>query len=279
MNNSILIVDGLNYLFRAYFGVPDIIKTKKGFQINAVYGFFAFLREAVKSVNAASIIVVFDAENAVQHKQLEYGNYKSNRKYGDLGMFEQLPIIKNILTLMDIKYIEEDKMEADDLIGSYSKFANYNNCTVYISSNDYDFFQLVSSDIFVLRSFKGQQQLITKEEVKLKFGINSQYYPDFAALLGDKSDNIPGIRGIGSKTARKLINEYETIENLLLNVQNLKIGDRNKISGSSTRLSSNKKIITIDCKPLNYYVPLDQLAYDPQKLALKTNHFLNKLEI
>lgn len=279
MKDSFLIVDGLNYLFRAYFGITDAIKTKSGVSINAVYGFFAFLRKAVESVDPKYLVIIFDSENAAKNKQQDFENYKANRNYEDTGMFAQLRIIKSILDLMNIKYLEEDNIEADDLIGTYCDFGKKQNCSVYISSNDFDFMQLISEDVFVLRNFKKEQQVFTIEKVKSRFGVLPKTYPDYAALLGDKSDNIEGIKGIGKKTAQDIISKFNSVENLINNVDLLPDKLKPKIKENVSKILDNKKIITINISVTETLLQLPNFEFTRDSLNLKTVNYINELQI
>lgn len=277
MKDSLLIIDGLNYLFRAYFGITTAIKTKSGTSINAVYGFFSFLRKAVASTNPKYLIVIFDSENAAKNKQQDFEAYKANRKYVDTGMFAQLRIIKNILNFMSIRYLEEENIEADDLIGTYCNFGVKNECSIYVSSNDFDFMQLISDKIFILRNFKGEQQVFTEEKVKERFGILPVAYPDYASLLGDKSDNIDGVRGIGKKTAQEIINKYCSIENLIANIEYLPEKLKIKIKDNINKITINKKLITINISVTNDLVSIDNFEFNRDALNLKTIYYVNKL--
>jgi len=279
MKNSLLIIDGLNYLFRAYFGISNTAKTKSGIRINAVYGFFAFLRQAVKTVTPHYLIVIFDSENAVKSKQQRFEKYKANRSYEDTGMFAQLRIIKSILGLMKIKYLEEDYIEADDLIGTYCKMGREQQCMVYVSSNDLDFIQLISEDIFVIRNYRGEQHILTEEKVKDRFGILPSEYPDYVALLGDKSDNIAGIKSVGKKTAQEIIKKFNSIENLINNTDALPDRLKIKIKENIHKILINKEMITINPSVINNPVALNNFKFIKDGLNLKTARYLNELKI
>jgi DNA polymerase-1 len=279
MKESFLIVDGLNYLFRAYFGIPDAAKTKKGNSINAIYGFFSFLRKTVEYVNPKYLVIIFDSENAAKNKQKDFKDYKSNREYEDTGMFAQLRIIKEILNLMKIKYLEEDKIEADDLIGTYCKFGKKSECIVYISSNDFDFMQLISENVFVLRNFKGKQQIFTKETVIKQFGIIPSFYADYAALLGDKSDNIEGIKGIGKKTACEIINKFNTVENLINNIDQVSKKFKDRIKIGTNKILLNKRMIVINTSINETLLPIYSFEFSSEGLKLKTSSYISDLGI
>ncbi len=279
MKESFLIIDGLNYLFRAYFGLTDAIKTKSWVSVNAVYGFFAFLRKAVTALEPKYLLIIFDSENAASNKQQQLDTYKANRVYEDLGMFPQLEIIKEILWMMNITYLEEDSIEADDLIWTYSHFWKKNNLSTYISSNDFDFMQLISEDIFVLRTVKSDQVIFTDKEVIERFWVSPEYYPDYASLLGDKSDNIQWVSGIWKKTAKDIITKFSSIENLLTNIHDLPEKLKSKIEENRDRILLNKKMIVINQKVVNDLRPLDDFNFNRDGLNVKTSSYVGDLHI
>lgn len=279
MKETVLIIDGLNYLYRAYYGITDAIKTKKGVSINAVYGFFAFLRKAVEATDPKFIIVVFDSENAAKNKQNDLESYKANRKYEDVGMFAQLRIIKKILEMKDIMYLEENNIEADDLIGTYCNLGIQKGCSVYISSNDFDFMQLVSNDIFVLRNYKKEQQIFNIEKMEERFGVSPNSYPDYAALLGDTSDNIEGVKGIGKKTAQELICKFKSVENLIENIELLPDKLKAKIKENTNKILLNKKMILINISVSVDLLQLANFEYTKDKLRIKTADYIKELQI
>lgn len=216
----ILIIDGSHYLYRAYYGVPDSAKLPSGLQVNAVYGFFAYLRKVVDSVNPSNIIVVFDSETGISKKVTQDTSYKANRDYSDTGMYEQLPIIKKILTFLTIPYIEPENFEADDYIGALSERSKARGYTL-IFSNDADFLQLLDVSLNVVKMGKKQPEIMDNDSFYEIFGFESKYYVDYLTLKGDPSDNIRGVPGIGNKTAQKFISKYNSIENIYADLSDL----------------------------------------------------------
>ena len=225
------------------------------------------------------MVIIFDSENAAKSKQQDFEKYKSNRNFEDTGMFAQLRIIKSILDLMNIKYLEEDNIEADDLIGTYCDFGREQNCSVYISSNDFDFMQLISEDVFVLRNFKKEQHVFTIEKVKNRFGVLPKTYPDYAALLGDKSDNIEGVKGIGKKTAEQIINKFNSVENLISSIDLLPDKLRTKVKENINKILINKKMITINISVTDNISQLTNFEFKREGLNLKTVTYINELKI
>jgi DNA polymerase-1 len=199
-----LIIDGHNYLYSSYYGIPSAAKLPNGLQVNAYYGFMSLLRKAYYYVSPENIIVIFDSETGTKSKIEENDNYKQNREYVDTGMFKQLPMIKDALNYTNIHCIEHPNYEADDVIGTIA-LKSSSSGEVYISSQDKDFFQLVNSNIFVLRKEKGKFVKYNPQTFLKKFNFDSNRYLEYLCLIGDSSDNIKGVKGIGKKTALKLI--------------------------------------------------------------------------
>lgn len=208
--NKLLIIDGHNYLYRSYYGIPSSAKLKNGLQVNAYCGFLSLLRKTYEYVKPSNIIIIFDSETGTEEKINENSKYKQNRDYSDTGMFEQLPIIKQALDFINISYMEHPDYEADDVIGSIAKKESVDS-KVYISSQDKDFFQLVNKSISVLRTEKGKIVEYDNNEFEKQYGFNSNRYLEYISLLGDPSDNIKGVKGIGKKIAFKIISEQRYV--------------------------------------------------------------------
>lgn len=205
LENKLILVDGHNYLFRSFYGIPETARTKSGLQVNAVYGFFAELRKLDAAYPDSALFVVFDSETGIESKIEDSPEYKEGRVV-DTGMFEQLPVIKNLLEFIGIPYLEHPEYEADDVIAS---IATQNGQGSIISSNDFDFIQLVSDKIDLIRTVRGSFVHCDESYVLSRFGISPDKYVDYLALVGDKTDNIKGINGIGPKTAAKLLSGEE----------------------------------------------------------------------
>ncbi len=266
--NKLLIIDGHNYLYRSYFGIPSTAKLKNGLQVNAFYGFFSLLRRAYEYVKPSQIIVVFDSENGIRGKVLESGNYKQNRDYSDTGMFKQLPIIKQALEYIGIPYVENPHYEGDDVIGSIAKKESKVS-NVYISSQDNDFLQLVDNHIFVISEKKGKMTKYTKESFEDNWGIEPCLYLDYLSLKGDPSDNVLGVKGIGKKTALKLVMQFKFVENILQN------SDNKYLKGNEELVKKNEEFLRINCDLDLKYGLKD---FDKEKILLGSNEILKFLE-
>lgn len=260
-----LIIDGHNHLYRSYYGIPSVAKLSNGTQVNAYYGFLSLLRKAYKHIRPLNIIVIFDSETGIKEKVSKNKDYKQNRKYLDTGMFEQLPIIKQALEYMNISYIEHPDYEADDVIGSVAKRESANN-KVYISSQDRDFFQLINKTISVLRTEKGKIIEYDNKMFEEKYGFSSDRYLEYLSLIGDPSDNIPGVKGIGKKTAFKIISENENI-----------FEDENSLLLANTDVvRRNMEFLRIDCELSLKYV---LNVFMGEKLLMNSNDVLRELNM
>jgi DNA polymerase-1 len=205
-----LIIDGHNYLYSSYYGIPSAAKLPNGLQVNAYYGFMSLLRKSYRYISPKNIIVMFDSETGIKSKIEEHHNYKQNREYVDTDMFKQLPMIKDALNYINIHYIEHPNYEADDVIGTIA-LKKSEDGEVYISSQDKDFSQLINNNIFVLRKEKGKFVKYNPETFLKKYNFDSNRYLEYLCLVGDSSDNIKGVKGIGKKTALKLIKKNDHI--------------------------------------------------------------------
>ena len=212
--NRLLIIDGHNLLFQMFFGMPSKITGIQGQAIQGVVGFIGAVNRLCDMYSPTHLLVIFDGEKNNPRKDI-LNEYKANRiDYSEVpddeNPFSQLPLIYEALDYMGITHTETTVCETDDIIASYSmKYGRENE--VIISSFDSDYFQLVNHNVKVIR-YKGQlSTLCDIEYIQQRYGIPPNLYLDFKCLVGDSSDNIPGIRGIGPKTAAKLINTYGNI--------------------------------------------------------------------
>jgi len=206
MNNTILLVDGHNLLFKAFYGIPARISAK-GIPIHGIIGFIGILKKIITQIQPTHLLVVFDSEDNLSRKQ-DFKDYKANRKSfqdlpADKNPFSQLAGIKTALSHLLLVYVEPPGYEADDIIASYACQFNSN---IIIASSDSDFFQLIDNRIKVYRYHGKKSILFDMDMVLKKYGVQPMQFLDFKSLIGDAADNICGIRGVGPKTAVKIIN-------------------------------------------------------------------------
>ena len=217
--NKIILIDGHNLLFRMFYGIPSPIKNTKGKEIRGLIGFIGSLKKIVDEFRPYLLIVVFDSQTSKDSNLKIDINYKRNRvDYTNISEddnpFSQLPLIKKALEYLNIYYLEVENYEADDYIAS---IINNNRENQYIIvSTDSDFIQLVDNNIFLYVPRGKKSVLYTPEEVVKKYNIPPTKYVIFKSLVGDKSDNIKGVKGIGNIIAAKILN-YSSIQNYIFN--------------------------------------------------------------
>ena len=226
---TLMLLDGNSLAFRAFYALPvENFKTRGGLTTNAVYGFTAMLINLLRDEAPTHIAAAFDVSRQTFRSE-RYPEYKANRSTTPDEFHGQIDITKEVLGALGITVIAEPGFEADDLIATLATQAENEGYRVLVVSGDRDSLQLVSDDVTVLYPRKGVSELtrFTPEAVVEKYGLTPQQYPDFAALRGDPSDNLPGIPGVGEKTASKWISEYGSLQELVDNVDSVrgKVGD------------------------------------------------------
>ncbi len=215
MKDTILLIDGHSILNRAFYGLP-LLTNAKGLHTNAVYGFLNILFKAIEDIAPRYIAVAFDL-SAPTFRHEMYEAYKGTRKQMPEELREQVPVIKDVLKAMNICLLQKEGFEADDMIGSACKMAKEYKAGATILSGDKDLLQLVNESVTLMlpKTSKGTTvvEVFTPKRVEEVFGFSPEHIVDFKAMMGDSSDNIPGLPGVGQKTASELIIKYGTLEN------------------------------------------------------------------
>lgn len=217
-SENIMIIDGSSLLHRAFYALP-LLTTKRGLYTNGVYGFLTMLYKIKDEYNPNYICVAFDKKGPTfRHK--EYEQYKGTRQPTPSELAQQFPLIKEILSDMHITTIEMSQFEADDIAGTLARIGEEHSLDVILVTGDKDYLQLATDNAKVLLTKKGITELdiYDKDRIIQDYGIEPKQFIDLKGLMGDKSDNIPGVPGIGEKTGLKLIKEYGTIENIYENI-------------------------------------------------------------
>ncbi len=246
LEEKMIIIDGNSLINRAYYAMP-LLNTKSGVFTNAVYGFVNMLYRVLEDYQPDYIAVAFDRK-APTFRHLEFEPYKAGRKKMPPELAQQIPILKNVLDAFQIYQIEIDGFEADDLIGTLARYCENKNIRSFIVTGDKDALQLVSSKVQVLITKKGISSLeIYDEQAVIEtYGITPEQFIDLKGLMGDKSDNIPGVPGIGEKTGTKLIREFNSIENLLQNLDQVSSSaTRKKLEEYAQQAILSKRLATI----------------------------------
>lgn len=258
---KLLLIDGHNLLFKAFYGVPERL-LPNGRPIQGIIGFIGITRKIIKSVVPTHVLIVFDPEEEPSRVALFDGYKRNRRDFGDMpdreNPFSQLSDIKKALDHLGIKYTEQPGHEADDMIAS---LATWSDCEVIIASSDTDFLQLVTKRITVF-SYHGKRSILFNEAmVKKRFGVHPSRFLEYKALVGDKSDNIGGVKGIGPKTAVKVIN-----------------GERDLTEGERNIFERNFKIIALDTK-VTCPFSLHELSLSRNFDGFKAGELLKRLNI
>ncbi len=245
-SEKIIIIDGNSLMNRAFYAIP-LLHTKHGVYTNAVYGFINMLNKIIEDYNPEYITVAFDRK-APTFRHLAYDAYKAGRKKMPPELAQQLPILKKILDAFKIYRIEIDGFEADDLMGTLVKYCEKMNILPIVVTGDKDALQLASDKTKILITKKGMStlEIYDQDSVIERYEVTPQQFIDLKGLMGDKSDNIPGIPGVGEKTGIKLIKKFGSIENLIGNIEQITNKNlRNKIEEYEQQAVLSKRLATI----------------------------------
>lgn len=255
---KIVLIDGNSIAYRAFFALP-LLNNDKGVYTNAVYGFTMILMKVLEEENPTHILVAFDAgKTTFRHKT--YTEYKGGRQKTPSELSEQFPFIREVLDAFNIARYELDQYEADDIIGTLAKKAESEQTEVKIISGDKDLLQLVSDYVTVIHTKKGITDVDTYDiaKIKEKYNLTPQQIIDMKGLMGDSSDNIPGVPGVGEKTAIKLLNQFGSLEKTLESIQEIS-GKKlqEKLSDYKDQALMSKQLATINCD-----APIDISIHD-----------------
>lgn len=251
-----LVLDGNSILNRAFYGIK-MLSNKKGQMTNGIYGFLSTLQKLLLEVSPQAIAVAFDLPKPTfRHKM--YDRYKASRKGMPEELASQLPILKEILVAMGYKLVTCEGYEADDILGTFAKYCENKGYECTLATGDRDCLQLVSDHVFVriakTKFGKAESILYDKNKIKEDYNVTPSQLIDIKALQGDASDCIPGVKGVGEKTAKSLIEKYESIENIYNNIENLDIKPNLK---SKLLADKEKAYLSYDLGKINKDVPIE----------------------
>ena len=259
---KLLIIDGNSIVNRAFYGIKAL-SNKKGVFTNAITGFFNILLKLEANFKPDGIAAAFDLKFPTFRHKL-YSEYKGTRKPMPEELAMQMPYVKQILTAMGIAVVEQEGWEADDILGTISHAAELNGDTAIIATGDRDSFQLITDKVWVNLAGNKEDVLYTPEKIREVYGVEPKQMIEVKALMGDSSDNIPGVKGVGEKTALDLIQKYSTISNIYDNFDNLTISDslRKKLTEGKDSCFLSHELGTISLEaPVN----TDSAAYAPKE--------------
>ena len=249
MNKKLLLIDGNSIVYRAYYGIANskvgVIKNSNGIPINSVLVFAKMINSFLLKYKPTHLLVAFDAGRKTSRHQ-EYPQYKANRPPMPEDLRTQLPLIKEMLDLMKIKHFEREGIEADDIIGSIAKNTNQDT-KVFIMSSDKDLFQLIDNQVSIIYPQSGSKPDLIYDPISFvaKWGYKPSQVIDIKGLEGDKSDNLPGVQGIGNKGAVNLVQKYSNLETIYKNINEIKESTRNKLVTDEKNARMSKKLATI----------------------------------
>lgn len=260
MDKRLIIIDGNSIINRAFYALPDMTSSE-GLHTNAIYGFTRMLFKIIDDYKPTHISVAFDMK-APTFRHKEFADYKAGRKKMPDELGQQLEPLKELLDTFNIHRMEMAGYEADDLIGTVSKMGEDNDFKVYIVTGDKDAIQLASNKTTTLITKKGVGEVeeYNYDSVIERYEMTPTQFIDLKGLMGDKSDNIPGVPGIGEKTGIKLIKEFSSVENLIENTEQLKGSVKKKIEENKEQAVFSKKLATI-IRDVPIEVSLEELSF------------------
>lgn len=273
MSNSLLLVDGMAVLFRAYFASAYggyVRKTKSGVPVNAIHGFVRYMFDAVRTYEPSHVAVCWDMSSRTFRTE-RYAAYKGNRPEAPDDLIPQFDLVKEVVEAMDVPNVGVLGYEADDCIGTIARKYG-EEMDVLILTGDHDLLQLVTERVKVVMLKKGFGNYAVYDEALLyeEKQLKPAQVIDLKGLIGDSSDNYPGVKGIGEKTATKLLAEYGTIDGILENLESLSASVRKKIEADLDMLHLSRELATIFCEvPLECDIDACRWAPNPERVGAK----------
>jgi DNA polymerase-1 len=294
----VALVDGSNYIYRAFYAIP-LLTNSKGFPTNAVYGFTNMLLKLLRDLAPDYIVMTFDLKGPTARHE-EFVDYKATRKPMPDDLKPQIPFIKDVVRGLSISVLEKQGVEADDIIGTLAQQASKRGWRTAVISGDKDLMQLVDENVTMIDTMKDKTYDVAA--VKEKFGVGPDKVVEILGLMGDTSDNIPGVPGIGPKTAQRLIEEYGSVEEVIKNSENLKnvkLRETFRIYAEQARLSHqlasirkdieidfdlqdavikepNKEILSRLFSEFEFSSLLQEIKRDTEKVAKEYKHVLDR---
>lgn len=270
---KILLIDGSSLIFRAFYAIRNLT-TKDGVFVNGVYGFLNMYYKVLELIKPTHVFVAFD-KGSKTFRHNEFADYKGTRDNAPNEITYQFGILKDLLSSMNVNYLELDEYEADDIIGTIAKLAQKEGFEVDIFTGDRDYLQLVDDNILVYLTKKGisEIKLMNTESILEEYDLSPKQLIDVKALQGDSSDNIPGVKGVGEKTALKLIQEYGNLENLYENIDNLKGKLKENLVNEKDKAYLSRYLGEIFLR-----VPIERNIEDFEIKDVNYNEYLKKLE-
>ena len=252
--SKLAIIDGNSLMNRAFYAMRNPMITREGIYTQGIFGFINMLDKIKKDYQPTHMAVTFDLK-APTFRHLEYDEYKAGRKKMPPELAMEFPILKDILAAMNIKQVEMEGFEADDLIGTIARTGEESGLEPLIITGDKDALQLATDVTSIILTRRGVTDFEIYDRAAMldKYGLTPDQFIDLKGLMGDSSDNIPGIPGVGEKTATKLLNQFGSIENLIAHIDDITPkGVKQKVEDNVQLAVMSKRLATI-----NKYVPIE----------------------
>ena len=267
----LVLIDGHAMVFRAYYAIPTSLTTKTGEMINAVYGFSSILLTIIKDLHPEYMAVAFDLDKPT-FRHLEYVDYKAQRPEVEEELTKQLDRVREVVRILNIPIFEVEGFEADDVIGTLARQAcGREDLETVIVTGDQDAMQLVNGSVKIYQPARGKTpaKVYTGKEVRERYGLEPRQITDLKALAGDSSDNVPGVRGIGPKTAAELIQKFGSVEGIYQHLDQVAEKKRQLLLDHYEDALKSKKLVTIVCDvPITLDLPACKVSDYDQKGAV-----------
>src|SRR5438128_2786992 len=283
---ELFLVDGNNLAYRAFFALPEELATTEGFPTNALLGFTNMLFKLLSDYRPKCVAVAWDTRAVHRHEISE--EYKSERRPMPDLLREQFPYFRPIVEAFGYRNLEFEGWEADDVIATLATLADEAGIKTCVVSTDRDAFQLCSENVCLMMTPRGVQDphVYTPERVEARYGIRPDQVPDFIGLKGDTSDNIPGVPGIGDKTAGQLISQYGSVEEVIAHADELSPARRKNIlqhadtALESKQLATMRRDLDIDCEPSELVLaPPDRSQLREMFRRFEFRNLLNRIDL
>ena len=278
----IVLIDGFSIAFRAFYALPETLMTSKGTPTNVIHGFLSMLNKISTDYKTEQLIVTWDLPGKTFRNDI-YTDYKANRSSAPDNFNVQVPLLHELLNTFNIPQVSKEGYEADDVLGSLSTILNKQNKKVLIVTGDRDTYQLISNKTKILYTKRGisDVDLVDEKFFFDKFGIKTNQYVEYLALKGDPSDNIPGLPGVGEKTAINLLKKYKDINNIYKNLNDLTPKIKNSFETNKDILLMSKDLATIRVD-LNLQVPdtkIEDTIFQSDKILKESQEQVTNLEL
>ncbi len=247
MAERLFLIDGMAFAFRSYYAIKSALTDSKGRPTNAVFGFARVLMKLLREHEPSHIAVVFDAPGKTFRDDI-FPQYKANRSETPQDLKDQFPMMHELVDAMNLAKFVVPGVEADDVMGTLAQAATAQGIETVLVTGDKDMLQLITDQVHVYDPAKGNDgKWYTAEDVKERFGVEPNHVIDALGLMGDSADNVPGVRGIGEKTAKKLLEQFKTLEGLYENIESLKGKQKEKLIEDEKMAYFSRELVTIKC--------------------------------